>query len=622
MRRAWRAVLGASVAFAVSCTGDIAEPQGAGTQAAVHTHDDGSMVAALSLGATGPEVAELQDYLMQYGYFPNDELVERFPDWVSVSALSPEAGVFDETTEDAVRSFQARNGLEATGIVGPETRQVMNQARCGNPDSFEQDADSKFAIKLEKWPASKRNFTWRAIDPSECKKWDGSEWISCFSASNPAPATREQLRQLANAAFALWSAETDITFTESSNATTDLSFAWTEFHLRDCKPDPKPAWCKHGIVTDPNSALAVAVNTFRSTTKEIVRSDIVFNYQRPMAPTHPMAAHQHDMLAITLHEVGHSLGLDHSSADQVYGIVPVMKPGIGPGPNELRTLSVDDTTAISARYDKWNTRPGLATDIAAGGDGSFWHIGTAATGDGFRIYKWSSFTRVWEEASGNGGAVRIAVAPDGTPWVTTSTGAVFNHSRNHQEGGWHHVPNLCALDIGIGGDGSVWFVTCNQDNEDVVGGYKVGKLVIVPITADSAWIGIHEVPGSTHATRISVGKHGHPWIVNLFGDVYWGSPDPSVLGWSHVGGVKAADISLSPRDYAYVTGTGANVGRLYILNFQPQVKNDEGQIIVHARNEWYELARLPTGTPSTIAAGSRTVWATNTSKAMFEQTAK
>src|SRR5688500_9596873 len=61
MRRAWRAVLGASVAFAVSCTGDIAEPQGAGTQAAVHTHDDGSMVAALSLGATGPEVAELQD---------------------------------------------------------------------------------------------------------------------------------------------------------------------------------------------------------------------------------------------------------------------------------------------------------------------------------------------------------------------------------------------------------------------------------------------------------------------------------------------------------------------------------------------------------------------------------
>src|SRR5690606_24450411 len=129
----------------------------------------------------------------------------------------------------------------------------------------------------------------------------------------------------------------------------------------------------------------------------------------------------------------------------------------------------DDRQGISARYDLWNTRPGLATDMAVGADGSVWHIGTAATGDGYRIYKWNTLTRDWDQASGNGGAYRITVAPDGTPWVATKNGSVFWHSPNVNEGGWNWVQNLCARDLSFGANGALWFVTCTPD-EGAAGG--------------------------------------------------------------------------------------------------------------------------------------------------------
>src|SRR5262249_38931 len=117
---------------------------------------------ALSLGARGAQVSEIQAYLTAYGYFPSDALAERFPNWHPITTVTPQPGVYDEPTQAAVRELQRRNGIEPTGVTGPETRRLIAQPRCGNPDSFEFDPDSKFALGALQWKAGKRSFSWKA----------------------------------------------------------------------------------------------------------------------------------------------------------------------------------------------------------------------------------------------------------------------------------------------------------------------------------------------------------------------------------------------------------------------------------------------------------------------------
>ena len=66
----------------------------------------------LAVGWTGPEVVALQTALSKIGKF-NDEIT----------------GYFGHATEAAVMAFQKSNNLAAVGIVGPQTRSLLQQSR-------------------------------------------------------------------------------------------------------------------------------------------------------------------------------------------------------------------------------------------------------------------------------------------------------------------------------------------------------------------------------------------------------------------------------------------------------------------------------------------------------------
>jgi N-acetylmuramoyl-L-alanine amidase len=66
----------------------------------------------LSRGSSGPEALELQKLLRCLGYFPTN---------IEVS------GYFGEATYGAVIKFQQANGLEQVGVVGPQTRDLLNK---------------------------------------------------------------------------------------------------------------------------------------------------------------------------------------------------------------------------------------------------------------------------------------------------------------------------------------------------------------------------------------------------------------------------------------------------------------------------------------------------------------
>ena len=72
-----------------------------------------SFSSVLSLGAEGNDVAALQTKLAELGYY-NGEITAQF----------------DEATDAAVKAFQADNGLDVDGYVGPATLSAINAAEA------------------------------------------------------------------------------------------------------------------------------------------------------------------------------------------------------------------------------------------------------------------------------------------------------------------------------------------------------------------------------------------------------------------------------------------------------------------------------------------------------------
>ncbi|MGA7118580.1 MAG: peptidoglycan-binding domain-containing protein, partial [Polyangiaceae bacterium] len=104
----------------------------------------------LTLNSHGDAVAALTQSLTAFGYFPNTELALEFPAWRPVVPVAPaDAAIFDEHTAQAVREFQGRNGLTATGVVDQATQTLLLQPRCGNPDSARFDSADKFAVAAD-----------------------------------------------------------------------------------------------------------------------------------------------------------------------------------------------------------------------------------------------------------------------------------------------------------------------------------------------------------------------------------------------------------------------------------------------------------------------------------------
>jgi hypothetical protein len=114
-----------------------------------------------------------------------------------------------------------------------------------------------------------------------------------------------------------------------------------------------------------------------------------------------------------------------------------------------------------------------------------------ADGQDHGIYRWNGSQWVAVE----GVASRIAVGPNGAPWVVTAAGQIYRYVRNE----FRLVPGT-ASDIGVGGDGSVW--------------------IIGPANGVYRWDGRgwNRVDGS--GVAISVDQNGHPWVANDEGYIY------------------------------------------------------------------------------------------------------
>jgi kumamolisin len=154
----------------------------------------------------------------------------------------------------------------------------------------------------------------------------------------------------------------------------------------------------------------------------------------------------------------------------------------------------------------WQATNLFAHDLAAGPDGSVWCVGTTPIQGGFPIYRWSPYGCVEIPSSG---AIRIAIGPDGLPWVITWQMQILRSTAF----GWQSLPppprksGLVpgeGVDLGIGSNGSVWLVTNPPTDEPSI----------------FHWNGRSWDPVEGAGVAVSVRPDGLPWVITPRAEIY------------------------------------------------------------------------------------------------------
>lgn len=457
----------------------------------------------LAVGSTGKDVEAVQQYLRSSGYFPNDSLAREYSRWRPIVETEPASGVFDESTLQAVRAFQRHSGVPETGVIDAATRVVMKSHRCGVPEGIadaDEDPSEKFALHSSKWHQTK--ITW------------------CLNTTDDGIALSDA-RNAARNAFESWSKETNLTFER-----VDLPLlADINIKFRFVSPLEKPL-----------DTLAFA--TFPDDGGDITVQTLV-----PWSTNDITPDGAHDLQTVLRHEIGHALGIKHSSNESA-----TMYPLISGGNGNVfasRALHGDDKVAISALYDVWEQLPGCAKDIGVATDGTAWVVGCSDSGDG-PLHRWDGFNWIVDKLNAN--AARVAVGPGGKPWVVQASGAIWRRTvdtTSPSVGTWEPLPG-CARDIGIGKDESVWVVGC---------AWPDGLLFK---WNGSGWDGDATGGAGVH---LAVDEIGRPWVANSFKNIYRRKTnDPRTGSWEQLPR-NALDIGIGTQfgesgSYPWMIGGG------------------------------------------------------------------
>jgi hypothetical protein len=218
---------------------------------------------------------------------------------------------------------------------------------------------------------------------------------------------------------------------------------------------------------------------------------------------------------------------------------------------------------------QWNSYPFGATDVGVGSGGDIFIINTNG---GLNYFHISDKISPLINATPYGYPLPLTsvdVDGNGTPFIVDISGnTLYLNCANN----WKFLPG-CAKDIGVGTNGEVWKIGCDERE----GGYGVWKLVCNTCNFKNDCLKIkqgaqnlnftvsmtqeqncnwHRIEGG--GVRIDVDPHGNPWVVTKNNEIY--SYDG--LDWHLTPNFSASDISVSNEGVVVATGTDFSIGRL------------------------------------------------------------
>jgi hypothetical protein len=255
----------------------------------------------LQQGDEHASIADLRTYLERLGY------IEPVP-----SLGITESMVFDADLGQAVRKYQRFHGLQETGEINDQTREMMELPRCGVPD-LEQGHDvhpagvSMFVVSGGEWTS--RNLAYKFVN-----------------ATADLAGEREIIRQ----AFEVWSDSARLQFNEVAGGTpAEFLISWVVGDHGDGFPFDGPGHVlAHAFFPPPvNPSPGIA-------------GDVHFDDAEIWSEGG--AGGSIDLLTVAIHELGHALGLRHST-DRDAMMFPTYS-----GPRH--TLGADDIAGIQSIY--------------------------------------------------------------------------------------------------------------------------------------------------------------------------------------------------------------------------------------------------------------------------------
>ncbi|KAJ4961364.1 hypothetical protein NE237_021274 [Protea cynaroides] len=255
-------------------------------------------------------LANIKQYLHEFGYISNSS---NFTD------------SFDDTLESALKKYQQNFNLNATGVLDNTTVQRMVIPRCGNADIINGTSSMNSGKPARMTLHTVSHYSFFEGNP----KWPESQYNLTY-AFWPGNQLDNTTKTVFSRAFERWAAVTPLTFTETdyyleaeikigfyvgdhgdgesfdgSMGTLAHSFSPTTgwFHL-----DNEEDWVVEGDVTKSSSTVAI------------------------------------DLESVAVHEIGHVLGLGHSSVEEA-----IMYPSISARTRKTE-LADDDIEGIQELY--------------------------------------------------------------------------------------------------------------------------------------------------------------------------------------------------------------------------------------------------------------------------------
>ncbi|XP_052838991.1 matrix metalloproteinase-14 isoform X2 [Drosophila gunungcola] len=257
----------------------------------------GTLLSILAAAQTAPvsTTTQAEIYLSQFGYLP-------------ASARNPaSSGLHDQQTwVSAIEEFQSFAGLNITGELDSETMKLMSLPRCGVRDRVGTgDSRSKrYALQGSRWRV--KNLTYKISKyPKRLKRVDVDAEIG--------------------RAFAVWSEDTDLTFTRKTSGPVHIEIKFVE--------------SEHG----DGDAFDGQGGTLAHAFFPVFGGDAHFDDAELWTIGSPRGT---NLFQVAAHEFGHSLGLSHS--DQSSALMAPFYRGFEP----VFKLDEDDKAAIQSLYGR------------------------------------------------------------------------------------------------------------------------------------------------------------------------------------------------------------------------------------------------------------------------------